>query len=189
MDYDQISEIIAEIKFRYIETETWDHRLCEKLFTLTRQIPLMVCRKRGIPMDEQQDLVQFAYQEIFRNLHRVEDNRAFPRYLYVTSDNLCQRYWRKKYHSAVIAHASDQVIGITTAEIGRQQMKEDMLREDLREAVTALPDIYREVVHMFYYAGLTSKEIAKNLDTSINTITSRLRRGRILLKNLMEEQR
>lgn len=56
---------------------------------------------------------------------------------------------------------------------------------DVRDAVAALPGIYREVTVLFYFEDLSVKEIARLLDVPENTISTRLRRARkILLKKL-----
>lgn len=63
-------------------------------------------------------------------------------------------------------------------------------REDLSfvwEAVRALPVKYREVIHLFYYEGYTTKQIAAILRSNEATIRSHLHRGRAKLKELLKE--
>lgn len=63
-------------------------------------------------------------------------------------------------------------------------------REDLSyvwEAVKALPLPYRETVHLFYYEGYSTAQIARILDQKESTVRSRLKRGREKLKPLLEE--
>ncbi|MEL4026857.1 sigma-70 family RNA polymerase sigma factor [Lysinibacillus endophyticus] len=52
----------------------------------------------------------------------------------------------------------------------------------LKDSVLALPLHYREVIILFYYEEFEVKEIAKLLNVSPNTIRTRLRRARELLK-------
>lgn len=64
-------------------------------------------------------------------------------------------------------------------------------REDLRfvwEAVRALPDKYREVIHLFHYEGCTTAEIARILDCKEATVRTNLRRGRQQLKEILKEE-
>lgn len=64
-------------------------------------------------------------------------------------------------------------------------------REDLRfvwEAVSALPDKYREVIHLFHYEGCTTAEIARILDCKEATVRTNLRRGRQQLKEILKEE-
>jgi len=63
-------------------------------------------------------------------------------------------------------------------------------REDLRfvwEAVKALPVKYREVVHLFYYEGYSTAEVASVLHENEATVRSRLDRGREKLKQILKE--
>ena len=63
-------------------------------------------------------------------------------------------------------------------------------REDLSyvwDAVKALPVPYREAIHLFYYEGYSTAQIAQILDQTESTVRSRLKRGREKLKPLLEE--
>ena len=48
-------------------------------------------------------------------------------------------------------------------------------------AVAALPAKYRAVVHLYYFEGYSTKEIAEILHSRPNTVSSRLSRARALL--------
>lgn len=63
-------------------------------------------------------------------------------------------------------------------------------REDLSyvwDAVKALPVPYRETIHLFYYEGYSTAQIARILDQKESTVRSRLKRGREKLRPLLEE--
>lgn len=63
-------------------------------------------------------------------------------------------------------------------------------REDLSfvwEAVRSLPIPYREVIHLFYYEGYPTAEIAQMLNRKEATVRSDLRRGRERLKEMLKE--
>ena len=63
-------------------------------------------------------------------------------------------------------------------------------REDLSflwEAVKQLPDANREVIHLFYYEGYPTAQIAKILNRRESTVRSDLRRGREQLKKILKE--
>ena len=63
-------------------------------------------------------------------------------------------------------------------------------REDLSfvwEAVKQLPTQYREVIHLHYYEGYSTEEMAKILGRNPSTVRSDLRRGREKLKSLLKE--
>jgi RNA polymerase sigma-70 factor (ECF subfamily) len=63
-------------------------------------------------------------------------------------------------------------------------------REDLSfvwEAVRALPEKYREVIHLFYQEGCQTQQIAAILGENEATVRSRLSRGRERLKAVLKE--
>ena len=63
-------------------------------------------------------------------------------------------------------------------------------REDLPfvwEAVRELPENYREAIHLYYYEGYSTKEIAKILQSRESTVRSNLKRGREKLKAILKE--
>ncbi len=55
------------------------------------------------------------------------------------------------------------------------------------DAVKSLPEKYREVVHLYYYEGYQTAEIAKILDMKEATVRSNLARGREKLKSVLKE--
>lgn len=75
-----------------------------------------------------------------------------------------------------------------TDELNEELVAEE--REDLSfvwEAVKELPLHYREAVHLFYYEGYTTAQIAKILKRNESSVRSDLRRGRQKLKILLKE--
>ena len=64
-------------------------------------------------------------------------------------------------------------------------------REDLSfvwDAVKSLPEKYREVIHLFYHEGYSTKQIADILGKNEATVRSDLHRGRAKLKELLKEE-
>ena len=59
---------------------------------------------------------------------------------------------------------------------------------DVYEAVKQLPDANREVIHLFYYEGYPTAQIAKILNRRESTVRSDLRRGREWLKKILKEE-
>ena len=63
-------------------------------------------------------------------------------------------------------------------------------RQDLSfvwEAVKQLPANYRAAIHLFYYEGYSTAQIARILDRKESSVRSDLRRGREQLKNILKE--
>lgn len=73
---------------------------------------------------------------------------------------------------------------------GREPEERVLRREENRrllQAVLALPEKYRDVIHLFYYEELSVKEIARATGRGESTVTSQLTRGRELLRKSLKE--
>lgn len=60
--------------------------------------------------------------------------------------------------------------------------------EELFETVMRLPEKYRIVIHLFYYEEYNIHEIADILKLSESNVKVRLSRGRLLLKEKLQEE-
>lgn len=58
---------------------------------------------------------------------------------------------------------------------------------DLYSAVRRLPQIYRIIIHLYYYEGYSVKEISSILQIKESTVQTRLMRGREKLKSMLKE--
>ena len=64
-------------------------------------------------------------------------------------------------------------------------------RQDLAfvwEAVSKLPERYRQAMHLFYHEGYASREIAQILGRNEVTVRSDLQRGREKLRKILKEE-
>lgn len=68
-----------------------------------------------------------------------------------------------------------------------QEFLDRLLREDLGQAIDALPDPFRMIVVMADVQGLSYAEIASLLEVPVGTVRSRLARGRGLLQKALWE--
>lgn len=78
----------------------------------------------------------------------------------------------------------DRAVGYLPEAIKEASVLE-LLEEDVREAVDALPDGHRTTVIMADLQGLTYQEIADKLKCPVGTVMSRLHRGRRALRETL----
>ena len=61
-------------------------------------------------------------------------------------------------------------------------------RVEVMEELRQLPEMYRNIIYLYYYENYTLQDIADALQKSINTVSSGLRRARKQLKKILIEE-
>lgn len=125
-----------------------------------------------------EDVVQDTFFQYY-NMRKEFDNEQHIRAWLIRvainkAKNVNHTFWRKNKVSL------DAYIETLTFETGESK--------DLFKAVMGLPEKYRIVIHLFYYEDYTIKEIADILKISVNSIKTRLSRGRVMLKEVLKEE-
>lgn len=125
--------------------------------------------------EEAEDAVQETFVKLFNT------NKQF------TSDEHCKAWLLR----VVINHSKNLLRSFRyshTEELDETIPAEDLAERDLADALSALPPKYRAVIHLHYFEGYSSSEIAKILGISATAVTTRLARAREKLKNLMTSE-
>lgn len=148
------------------------------------QVTRTVGRYLG-PGPELEDVVQDVFVELHRSLANVSDLDAFGGWVYRIARNVAISHGRKESNSV-------NFVALQTFKEPTNQWRRLKAREKLRAlyvAMDCLSDEQREAVVMYEVEGRTLQEIADCTDTSINTIASRVRRGRKQLLKIIKRVR
>lgn len=146
------------------------------------QVTRTVGRYLG-PGPEVEDVVQEAFVELHRSLDRVSDYDAFGGWVYRVARNVAISHLRSQPSSV------DFVV-LQTLKEPTSQWRKLAARQKVRALYSAMDSLsakHREAIVMYEIEGNTLQEIADQTDTSINTIASRVRRGRKKLLKLIEQ--
>ncbi len=145
------------------------------------QVTRTVGRYLG-PCPQVEDIVQEAFIELHRSLGNVSDYGAFGGWVYRVARNVAISHVRRRPKSV-------NFVALQTLKEPTSQWKKLAAREKVRAlyaAMDCLSDKQRQAVIMYEIEGNTLQEIADETDTSINTIASRVRRGRKQLLKVIE---
>jgi RNA polymerase sigma factor (sigma-70 family) len=126
-------------------------------------------------MTDAEEILQDTMVQFIKTAPALESKKHERAWLLRVACNLSKN--RLKYNSI------RQTDELTEALVSEEQ-------EDLSyvwEAVKALPDKFRVVIHLFYHEGYQTAQIAKILDMKEATVRSNLARGRERLKNVLKE--
>ena len=143
---------------------TYGDRLYAAAFNITRQ------------RQDAEDAVQEALLRLFRSDKEFESEEHIKAWLIRVTINIAKSTCTSFWHRNRVPY-EDYMDEIPF---------EDESDKDLMEAVLSLPDKYRIIVHLHYYEGYKTREIADTLKLSENTVKTRLLQSRRLLKTKLE---
>lgn len=142
-----------------------------------------------------EDLVQDTYLKAFRARTRFEAGTNLKAWIFT----ILQNTWRNRrrdrararvdYDSEAVDRAADGGSGAAVAESAETLLMRETLDADLRTALDALPDAFREAVWLRDVEGLSYQDIAGALAVPIGTVMSRISRGRKQLHDRLVARR
>ena len=131
-----------------------------------------------------EDITQEVFIKAYRKLHTLKRWDNFLAWLYAITSNLCKNFLRSKFNRPDREFIADQDL-VSFGYSSMNSYHEEQVHDSLHEALDSLPEMYRQVLTLYYLGGMTSKEIAQFLGTSPSTIRQRLSRARLKLKKEM----
>ena len=126
--------------------------------------------------EDAQDATQETFLRIFENLRLFDQQRPLKPWAYQIATNFCFDQLRKS--SKVTA------LDMEVEEEGPTVLDKIIQKEEvrtLRAALFTLPEHYLRPLIGYYWANFSYRVIAETLNLPINTVRTRLRRGRVLL--------
>jgi RNA polymerase sigma-70 factor (ECF subfamily) len=141
----------------------------------------------GIAGDEAEDAVQDAFVKSFRKLDTFRTDAAFRPWLFtIVANEARNRRRASSRRSKLDLHVRDEptLAGVAVEDVVAQHDQ----RRQLLDVVAKLPDRYREVVALRYFAGLSESETAEALSCPLGTAKSRLSRALNLLRADLDEE-
>jgi len=134
-----------------------------------------------------EDLTQDIFVKCYKSLHTYKGKAKLRTWLWKIAINHCKDYLKSWYNKKVIVTENEPAYN----RVQNGSVEQTVIRNDedhrLASAVMELPIKHREVIYLFYFEELPIKEIAMLLEVNENTIKTRLRRAKVLLKKGLEE--
>ena len=131
-----------------------------------------------------EDLAQEALLKIFEAAERYRPTAAFRSYLYRIVVRLCLDYHRKGRPIP----ANDLGRGIEDSSLSsfpEQQVARDEQTHAVRDALARIPASQRTAIVLRYFEGLSGREIADVMETTVKSVERLLARGRANLERLL----
>ena len=134
-----------------------------------------------------EDLTQDIFIKCYKSLHTYKGKSKLRTWLWRIAINQCKDYIKSWYNKKVIVTENEYTYNVVQKESVEQTVIQNDEDHILASAVMNLPIKYREVIYLFYYEELAIKDIAMVIEVKENTIKTRLRRAKELLKKGLEE--
>ena len=151
--------------------------------------------------EDAEEIAQDVLMKVYQKIDAFRGDSALSSWIYRITFNAAMSRLRHT-RATRLAETADVPVGLTAEESSGlprshdpadlsspadEQLLRHQLREQLARAVQALPGIYRTPVILRDLQGLTTEEASRRLNLKVQTLKSRLHRGRLLLRRHLEQ--
>lgn len=149
----------------------------ERIVALYADVVYRVALSYAKTKEDAEDVLQNVFLKLLTKRVKFEDDEHIRKWLIRVAVNECNSLWSSFWRKNV------EYIDRMEEEITFQNAD----YSDLYDAIKVLPAKLRIVLHLFYYEGYRTREIADLLHIREATVRSRLTRARKLLKSQLGE--
>lgn len=137
--------------------------------------------------DDIMDILQETFYKTYKSIDNFHGNSSLFTYMVSIAINETRQYIRKK-KKALFAdiNIDDEVLLSSRYPSIEENIIKRNNAEKLNNAIKKLPEKYREIIILKDIEGMKIKEIAEILNITIQTVKTRTHRGRLFLRELME---
>ncbi|MDQ0225765.1 sigma-70 family RNA polymerase sigma factor [Metabacillus niabensis] len=133
-----------------------------------------------------EDLTQEIFVKCYQKLDQYQKRSSLKSWLWRIAINHCKDYL-KSWHYKHIIISDEQAKRTSSRErVVEHEVIQKYEDEQLVHTVMGLPDTYREVLYLYYFEELTIKEISNLINVNQNTIKTRLKKAKEILKDRLE---
>jgi len=142
-------------------------------------------------LDEAQDATQEVFLRAFRFLHRLDTRRPAEPWLMRITINVCRDFQRKRQRRAPLLFEmpADDSLPASASKDPHNGLAQEQQRQMLWKALNELPGKERMALILRDVEGLSTAETAEALDSSESTVRSQICRGRLRLKEILENMK
>lgn len=130
---------------------------------------------------EAEDIVQETFIKVFKYMKTFKGESSLYTWIYKIAQNTLRDSYRNKI--ITIPYEDYTVSSENIEEIIIDKESREILKDELNK----MNFIYRQVLVLFYFDGLSIKEISEILDEKEGTIKSKLSRGRKILGESLDK--
>ena len=136
--------------------------------------------RRTFSREEADELSQEILYQVVRRLSSLRDESRFEPWLWGVAENVT-RTFRRNMGKQRAMFCYDIPQELIAQELTQEEANEELYAR-VRSEIAMLSAIYRDILILYYYDGLSTKQIAQRLDLPEGTVTWRLSAARKKLK-------
>jgi len=146
---------------------------------------LRYARKFLSDQDDRDDLVQDVFVKAYENMQSFDTTRRFSPWIYRIAHNEFVNAIKRRARGPVLGLDFDVVFPYLAAgETADEAALERDLKKTLEECLDQLDPKYREPLVLYYYEGLSYKDMADILRIPTSTVGVRLGSGKAMLQKI-----
>jgi len=138
--------------------------------------------------DEMKDLVQEVFIKAYVNIQSFDTDRRFSPWIYrIAHNEFVNALKKRKSHDTVSLFEFDTLFPhLSAKETADDRVQRHELKALLETSLEKLSAKYREPLTLYYFEEMDYKEIADILQIPTSTVGVRLRRGKDMLRAMVE---
>ena len=135
-------------------------------------------------MAEAEDIFQEVFLQLIRNKECIQDQEHLKSWLIRVTINKSRSYLTSFWNK--FTQGLGEAEEVEDEEAIRVLFSKESL-SDVTRAILEMPLKYRKVIHLYYYEGFSTKEVADILGKKESTLRCELSRGRKMLEKKLGE--
>jgi RNA polymerase sigma-70 factor (ECF subfamily) len=145
---------------------------------------------RIVKVDDWADeLAQETFARLFyhaaRYAYEYEASRTIEHLLFrIASNSALKALRREERHGRLVEQYAQLQSGPRQPDAG---LMADELEKQINDALLNVPPMFRKTLELHYFEGDSYEEVSRKTGVTINTVKTRLNRGRQLLKKLLSD--
>lgn len=174
-------ELIARLQKR-------DEAAFEELIRQYEKKVYTLCFRMCGNSEDAEEAAQDAFLALWRGIDRFRQESSLSTWIYRLATNACIDTLRRRKKQSGSVSLDDEELFVDAVDTSPQPQETVEHREAqklLQESLSALPEEYRKVLILREIEGLSYTEIAESASIELNTVKSRISRGRSLLRNFL----
>jgi RNA polymerase sigma-70 factor (ECF subfamily) len=136
--------------------------------------------------DDAADLLQETFIRVYDKRSQIDPRGNFKNWLYRIATNLAYDYFRRKKRENLVSIDDENLSETIEAELSYTSLGQEIAVIDLENALIGINPHYKNILLLYYKEGFRYEEIAKILNSPLNTVKTHLRRARQELAKLLK---